>query len=106
VITKPCALSINVTVPEDPPMPVALIKLIVAVAVTAPAERVPTKRRAAPSKLMIATDLERRCIKGPLVLIGLMGHTALAGASDTADWWITLGAMPRVYPFKTELSAS
>jgi hypothetical protein len=36
---------VKVTVPKGPPIPLALIELIVAVAVAAPALHVPTRRR-------------------------------------------------------------
>ena len=61
-ITTPPALSVKVTVPKDPPTPVALMELIVAVAVAAPAIRVPTKRKLATSKLRIVIELTRNCI--------------------------------------------
>jgi hypothetical protein len=62
VITKPWVLSIKVTVPSGPLTPVALIALIVAVAVAAPAVRVPTKRMLAANKLKVAIDLRRNCM--------------------------------------------
>jgi hypothetical protein len=45
VITRPSALSVKVTDPKGPPIPLAQIELIVAVAVAAPALHVPTGRR-------------------------------------------------------------
>jgi hypothetical protein len=59
VITTPPALSVKVTVPKDPPTPVALMELTVAVAAAAPAVRVPTKRKLAANKLRTAIDLRR-----------------------------------------------
>jgi hypothetical protein len=72
VIIRPWALSIKLTVPKGPPTPVALIELIVAVAVAAPAVRVATKRRTATNKLRIAIDFKRKCIRVPPVFIALM----------------------------------
>jgi hypothetical protein len=51
-------VSIKITVPNDSPITVALMELIVAVAVAAPALRVPTKKTLATSKLRIAIDLK------------------------------------------------
>jgi hypothetical protein len=64
VITKPVALSVNNTVPNDPPTPVALIELIVAVAVAAAAE-VPAKRKLATKTLKIAFKKSRMLAPHP-----------------------------------------